>query len=144
MPNLSLDPDGLKNRTRWSGALLRKNGVTTDAVKDTDTEIMMKHYEIVENRVIQSTQGVAQVLVAISPDDRERALLQERFFIDDYDLSSILDPDEVPRLDLVDGRLFLIWKLPHSATVSEAVELGTWGQTLIIAIRDLLNTKIKV
>lgn len=84
---------------------------------------MMKHYEIAENRLIQFTQGVGQVLVAISPDDREKAVLQEQFLLDEYDMSSTFDPDEVPRLDFTDGRLFLIWKLPHSATVSEAVEL---------------------
>ena len=83
----------------------------------------MDHYQIAENRLNQVTQGAGQVLVAISPDDHERAFLQEGFLIDDYDLSSTLDPDEVPRLDLDDGRLLLIWKLPHSATVSEAIEL---------------------
>ena len=83
----------------------------------------MDHYQIAENRLNQVTQGAGQVLVAISPGDHERAFLQERFLIDDYDLSSTLDPDEVPRLDLDDGRLLLIWKLPHSATVSEAIEL---------------------
>ena len=84
---------------------------------------MMKNYEIKDNRLIESTYGVGQVLVAISPDDREKALLQQQFDLDDYDLSSTLDPDEVPRLDLTDGRLLLIWKLPHSATVTEAIEL---------------------
>jgi magnesium transporter len=62
-------------------------------------------------------------LVVTSPDDRDKALLQEKYDLDDYDLSSTLDPDEVPRLDLADGRLLLIWKLPHSATVTEAIEL---------------------
>ena len=85
---------------------------------------MMKYYEIAENRLSQSAQGSGPVWVAIAPDDRERALLQEQFHLDDYDLSSTFDPDEVPRLDFVDGRLFLIWKLPNSATVSEAIELN--------------------
>jgi magnesium transporter len=84
---------------------------------------MIKHYEISDNRLIESDQGVGQVLVANTPNDREKALLQEQFHLDDYDLSSTLDPDEVPRLDLAEGRLLLIWKLPHSATVTEAIEL---------------------
>lgn len=85
---------------------------------------MMNHYQIEENRLIQSTRGIGPVLIAVSPDDREKEFLQERFLIDDYDLNSTLDPDEVPRIDLTGGRLFLIWKLPQSATVSEAVELN--------------------
>ena len=97
----------------------------------------MDYYKIAENQLIQSTQDAGQILVAISPDDRERVLLQERFILDDYDLSSTLDPDEVSRLDLDDGRLFLIWKLPHSATISEAIELDV-GVVGLTYFRDCL------
>jgi len=91
----------------------------------------MDYYRIVENRLNQSTQDDGQVLVAVSPDDSEKAFFRERFLLDDYDISSILDPDEVPRLDMDDGRLLLICKLPHSVAVSEAVELevGVVGLT---------------
>jgi magnesium transporter len=97
----------------------------------------MDYYKISDNRLIQSDIDTGQVLVSISPDDRERPLLQEQFLLDDYDLSSTLDPDEVPRLDLADGRLFLIWKLPHSVTVSEAAELDV-GVVGLTFFRDCL------
>jgi magnesium transporter len=83
----------------------------------------MKYYEIKENRLVESAHSAGEILVAIAPDDHEKSLLQQQFHIDDYDLTSTLDPDEVPRLDLTDGRLLFIWKLPHSATVTEAIEL---------------------
>jgi magnesium transporter len=85
---------------------------------------MIRRLEIVENRVVESTQGLGQVLVAIAPDSGERGLVQEQFRLDDYDLASTLDPDEVPRLEVTDGRALLIWKVPESASVSEAVELA--------------------
>jgi magnesium transporter len=84
---------------------------------------MIRYYEISDNRLNESSRDVRQILVANNLDDREKVLLQEQFHLDDYDLSSTLDPDEVPRLDLSEGRLLLIWKLPHSATVTEAIEL---------------------
>ena len=86
---------------------------------------MMNHYEIVDNRLIQSTQAAGHVLVAFAPNDNERTLLQEQFRLDDYDLSSILDPDEVPRLELAGERLLIIWKVPETATtVAESIDLG--------------------
>lgn len=85
---------------------------------------MLKYFGIVGNEFIEATQGHEQVLVAIAPDDRERALLQREFMLDDYDYSSTIDPDEVPRVDVSNGRLLLIWKVPESATVAEFVELG--------------------
>ncbi len=93
---------------------------------------MIKHYEIAGNRLSQPLEGSGPVWVAVAPDDHDRPLLQKQFDLDDYDLVSTLDPDEIPRLDYTDGRLFLILKLPYRATVSEAIELdvGVVGLTL--------------
>jgi magnesium transporter len=85
---------------------------------------MIKHMAIIDNSVVESAEGLGQVLVAIAPDDRERAVIQGQFCLDDYDLNATLDPDEVPRLDVSDGRALLIWKVPETALVSEAVELA--------------------
>jgi magnesium transporter len=84
----------------------------------------MNHYEIVENRVSELTQGPGQVVVATAPSDGERAQLQEAFQLDDFDFASTLDQDEVPRLDSSNGRLLLIWKVPEFASATAPVELG--------------------
>ncbi|HPC95806.1 MAG TPA: magnesium transporter CorA family protein [Sedimentisphaerales bacterium] len=98
---------------------------------------MIKHFENVGNRLVESPQDCGQILVAVAPDDRERALIQERFQLDDYDLNSTLDPDEIPRLELADGRLLLIWKVPENATVSDSIELGVSVVGLVL-IQDRL------
>jgi magnesium transporter len=85
---------------------------------------MIKHYEVVAHGLVESTRESGHVAVVIAPDERERALLQEQFLLDDYDLASTLDLDEVPRLDVAGNRLLLIWKMPESATVSDSIELG--------------------
>ncbi|MCM2287024.1 MAG: magnesium transporter CorA family protein [Desulfobacula sp.] len=85
---------------------------------------MMKYFEITEHRLVESQVVSAQVMVVAAPDDADRAFVQEQFHLDDYDLASTLDADEIPRLEFAGKRMFLIWKVPDSATVTEAVELG--------------------
>jgi magnesium transporter len=85
---------------------------------------MIKHYDVVAHGLVESTRDSGHVAVVVAPDERERALLQEQFLLDDYDLASTLDLDEVPRLDVAGNRLLLIWKMPESATVSDSIELG--------------------
>lgn len=51
-------------------------------------------------------------------------MLQEMFFLDDYDLASVLDQEEIPRIDVTNSRLLLIWKAPESLSVKESAELG--------------------
>ena len=85
---------------------------------------MLQHLKIVESRIVEVDSGAGQLVIAIAPDEAERASLQEQFQLDDYDLSAALDPDEVPRLESVGGRALLIWKVPETAAVSEAVEFA--------------------
>ncbi|HRV44094.1 MAG TPA: magnesium transporter CorA family protein [Smithellaceae bacterium] len=85
---------------------------------------MLTRYNIIDKQFVASGQNSGCFWVLNSPDARERAQFQEKFRLDDYDLASIFDEDEVPRLDIAEGRLLLIWKTPESAVVSESVELG--------------------
>jgi len=94
---------------------------------------MIKYFDIERNSVVESTGDSGRILVVFSPDDRERAVVQEQFDLDEYDLNSTLDPDEVSRLDVSDGRLLLIWKVPLTISVSEAIDLevSTVGLSLL-------------
>ena len=93
---------------------------------------MMTQFSIEDTGIVPSTEETGQVLVFVAPDDREKSLLRDQFLLDDYDLSSTLDPDEVPRVEASGGRTFIIWKIPKSARVSEAVELGVRPVSLVL------------
>jgi len=93
---------------------------------------MMTQFSIEDTGIVPSTEETGQVLVFVAPDDREKSLLRDQFLLDDYDLSSTLDPDEVPRVEASGGRTFIIWKIPRSAKVSEAVELGVRPVSLVL------------
>lgn len=84
----------------------------------------MKHFDITTNGLVESAHDSGQIAVASAPDEQAQARIKERFRLDDYDISSMLDPDEVPRLEVSEGRMFLIWKSPESVSVSGIVELG--------------------
>jgi magnesium transporter len=56
----------------------------------------------------------APVHLFVNPDAPERDLLRTDFGLDEHTLSSVLDPDEVPRIEMTPGHLLLIWKRPTS------------------------------
>ena len=85
---------------------------------------MLKLFAFDAGHLVEAPGGAGQVLVVAAPDEHERGLLQAEFRLDDYDLASTLDADEVPRLDATHDRLLLVWKVPESARVSESIELG--------------------
>ncbi|MBN1907422.1 MAG: magnesium transporter CorA family protein [Deltaproteobacteria bacterium] len=98
---------------------------------------MITYYEIKENRVIQSTRDNASVIVASTIQDNEKEEIKNKYCLDEYDMNSIFDPDEVPRIDFSDERLLLIWKSPIKATVSESIEFEI-KVTGLILFRDQL------
>lgn len=85
---------------------------------------MISRYEIANGGVIESTDRSASVSVFLAPSDAERLEIGASLHLDDYNLDSSLDPDEVSRLELIGDGVFLIWKTPESARASESVELG--------------------
>jgi magnesium transporter len=98
---------------------------------------MMNPFAIEEAGIIPSGQRIGQVLVFVAPDEQEKSLIRSQFQLDEYDLSSTLDSDEVPRAETSPERTLIIWKIPRSARVSEAVELGVYPVSLLLT-RDRL------
>lgn len=84
----------------------------------------MKYFAIEGQNVQQVDSTAAPLLSAVSPSEADRTLIGTEFQLDEYDLASALDADEVPRLEGYPDRLFVIWKLPETATIAETVELG--------------------
>ena len=85
---------------------------------------MTRSFKIAECKLTECDRDAGQILVAIAPSEQEKVALQEQFLVDDFDLSSVLDPDEVPRLESSAERMLLIWKVPENASISQAVHLN--------------------
>jgi magnesium transporter len=85
---------------------------------------MTRSFKIAECKLTECDRDAGQILVAIAPIEQEKVALQEQFLVDDFDLSSVLDPDEVTRLESSAERMLLIWKVPENASISQAVHLN--------------------
>jgi magnesium transporter len=85
-----------------------------------------------EHRLEPTSDVDAPIQLYLASDDSERKAVAEALQLDEYDLASVFDPDEVPRLEVHGRRLFLLWKVPARAEVSEAIHLGV--QTVGIVI----------
>jgi magnesium transporter len=77
---------------------------------------MVTHYRITDGALVSGEASQGNVRLFVDPDPAEKQVLRERYRLDDHTLSSALDPDEVPRLEIDDGQLLLIWKRPASLT----------------------------
>lgn len=80
---------------------------------------MVKKYQIVNNKVVESTDGNDQILIYIAPDNTEKKYLIDELKIDEHNLNSSLDPDELARVEFESDHLALIYKRPKSYNPSD-------------------------
>jgi len=75
---------------------------------------MIRLFDLPDGAMVPSTSPNAPVHLFVNPDAPERDLLRAKFGLDEHTLSSALDPDEVPRIEMTPGHMLLIWKRPTS------------------------------
>ncbi len=75
---------------------------------------MIKLFDLTDGAMNPAGSPDAPVHLFVNPDAPERDLLRTRFGLDEHTLSSVLDPDEVPRIELAADHVLLIWKRPTS------------------------------
>jgi magnesium transporter len=75
---------------------------------------MIKLFDLTEGAMVPASAPDAPVHLFVNPDAAERELLRTSFGLDEHTLSSVLDPDEVPRIEMAPGHVLLIWKRPTS------------------------------
>ena len=80
---------------------------------------MIKALTITEGRLIACEVEAAQVLVYVNPDEALRQEIAQRFNIDEHNIVSALDPDEVSRLEIEPDHLALIYKRPKNYSTED-------------------------
>lgn len=88
---------------------------------------MRQDYSIADGRVVENTGGPIRVYT--SPMADERAELIRTCGIDDHTLSSMLDPEEVSRIEVEGDHTIVIWKQPDPASfrVAGLFEVSSLG-----------------
>jgi magnesium transporter len=80
---------------------------------------MRQEFSLAEGRIVGAAPGSGAVFVYAAPTEEERAELLATSGIDEHTLQSALDPEEIPRVEVEDDYLFLIWKRPLPAMFRE-------------------------
>lgn len=99
---------------------------------------MRQDFTIEEGRIREADGTGAMIRVYSAPTPDERAELMQSCGIDEHTLSSALDPEEVPRVEVDDDQTFIIWKRPDPASFRTAgmFEVSSVG---IVLQRDRLT-----
>lgn len=99
---------------------------------------MKKMYRIDGASIVPVERGAAQIVVYSEPTDEERATLRSTYGLDEHTLSSLLDPDEIPRIEISPAFTVLIWKRPTNYTSGDKMLFGVNSIGLLLLDAELL------
>jgi len=85
---------------------------------------MLSRMIIRDRTITEATSDAAQILAFVGSDEAEKKQIAESFHLDEYDLASAFDPDEVARLEATSEGIFILWTAPERVQIAEAIELG--------------------
>lgn len=80
---------------------------------------MYQGYELLDGQLRPSDSAEAPIRVYTNPTEEERRQLVGSGLIDEYDLHSALDPEEVSRVESENGRLLILWKRPNTFSLAQ-------------------------
>lgn len=84
---------------------------------------MLKCYRLLDGRLIDAQTDNASVFVYSSPDELERAYLAGTLLLDEHNLASSLDQDELSRVELEENHVAVIVKRPKRYQSQDAFQL---------------------
>jgi magnesium transporter len=104
---------------------------------------MLTKYEILNQKICESSSNDASVLVFINPNDEEKKYLIDELKIDEHTLNSSLDPDELSRLEFEPNHAAMIFKRPTNYSGKDqfmfkvaSTGLFLFKEKLILIIND--------
>jgi len=107
---------------------------------------MLRHFDIVNNKLEESADERSPVLVSVSPDEKEKRFLIDTYSLDEHTLNSALDPDEPARLECEPSHIAIVFKRPKSYSGEDqllfrATTVGVFffGEFLIIVTSEDAN-----
>ncbi|MBM4082840.1 MAG: magnesium transporter CorA family protein, partial [Planctomycetes bacterium] len=93
---------------------------------------MQRKYRIVDRKLVETEDGSATVTVFVNPTPDERKLLVDELKIDEHNLVSALDPDELSRIEFEPQHHAIIYSRPQNYCDKERFlfKCGTVGAFL--------------
>jgi magnesium transporter len=93
---------------------------------------MLKKYEILEHKFVESDKEISPISLYINPDENEKKYLIEELKIDEHTLNSSLDPDELSRLEFEPDHIAIILKRPKNYSGKDFLLFKTTSQGMFI------------
>lgn len=75
---------------------------------------MQLNYNLIDGKIIQTTDENAPIIVFENPDEFEKDKITSIYSIDEHNIQSALDPNEVSRLEFEDTYAAIIYKKPKN------------------------------
>lgn len=75
---------------------------------------MIEYLKIEEGRILETDSAQASIFLISAPTAEERSMLTEKWNIDEHNVNSALDPDEISRIEYEDDHSVIIIKRPKS------------------------------
>ena len=73
---------------------------------------MLKKYKIIDNKLVENGDSECPISVYICPDENEKKYLIENLKLDEHNVNSALDPNELSRVEFDEGHAVIIIKRP--------------------------------
>ncbi len=80
---------------------------------------MLTTYRMDQGRVVQVPDGEGPILLFVEPTDSEKTFLVNQHGIDEHNLASAQDPDELPRMEFDNDHLAVIFKHPKRYSAND-------------------------
>lgn len=75
---------------------------------------MIEYFKISEGRIVEASEAEAQIFTIAAPTPAQKIMLTEKWGIDEHNVNSALDPDEISRIEIEDDHAVIIVKRPKS------------------------------
>ncbi len=96
-----------------------EDGVTAADPQKLGACSMLKKFDILDGKVCEIQEGRGSILVFVNPDEQEKKTLTTDCSIDEHNLMSALDPDELARLEFEEEHMALIFKRPKNYSAQD-------------------------
>jgi len=107
---------------------------------------MLRHYEIVNNKIEETADEKSPILMSVNPDEKEKRFLIDTYSLDEHTLNSALDPDEPARLECEPNHIAIVFKRPKNYSgddqlLFKATTVGVFffGEFLIVVTGEDTN-----
>jgi magnesium transporter len=92
---------------------------------------MLKQYRIEDGRLVAS-DAAGSVWLFVDPTDEDKVQLIRDFRIDEHTVTSCLDADELPRMEVENDHLAVIFKYPKHLNLRDRFNLGVQSLGLFL------------